>query len=75
MYTIKRRLSLPEYARAEIHDPVMVVSNDRRIGLYPSLDEALDRRHRSRHPVGSVYVRIRDGEPLARLMKRRTDEQ
>ena len=47
----------------------MVVNGNQRIGLYPSLDEALDRRRRSGHPVGSVYLRIRDGEPLARLVK------
>jgi hypothetical protein len=52
----------------------MVVCGRRRVGLYPSLDEALDRRHRSGHPIGSVYLRIRDGEPLARLIEQRANQ-
>jgi hypothetical protein len=35
--------------------------------MYPSLDEALDRRHR--HPVGTEMHRIRDGVLLARYVE------
>jgi hypothetical protein len=46
----------------------MVALGGKRIGLYPSLDEALDRKHRWRHPIGSEYFRLRDGAMLARIV-------
>jgi len=49
-------------------EPVIASSGGRRIGLYPSLDEALDRRHRHVCAVGTELHRIRDGALLARFV-------
>jgi len=48
---------------------VIASRRGRRTGLHPSLDEALDKRHR--HPVGTDLHRIRDGVLLARFVERR----
>ncbi len=50
-------------------EPVIASRGGRRIGLYPSLDEALDRRHRDVLIVGTELHRIRDGVLLARFVE------
>jgi hypothetical protein len=42
---------------------VIAVRKGKRIGLYASLDEALDRK--SDHPVGTELRRLGDGELMA----------
>jgi hypothetical protein len=43
---------------------VIATHKGKRIGLYASLDEALNRRNG--HPVGTLLVRVGDGELMAR---------
>jgi len=48
---------------------VIASCGKRRVGMYPSLDEALDRKHRHVCVVGTELHRIRDGALLARFVE------
>jgi len=51
---------------------VIATHKGRRIGLYASIDEALDRRNN--HPVGTLLVRVGDGELMAKYARQARKE-
>ena len=57
---------------------VIAIFGSRRVGIYASLDDALDKRRRCMHPIGTVFIRVVDGALLAKIIhatQRKVDDE
>jgi hypothetical protein len=57
---------------------VIAIYRLRRVGIYASLDDALDKKRRHLQPIGTVFIRVVDGAILAKIIhanQRKVDDE